>query len=237
MKSQFLGALALFSLLSGAASASTITIDYYQVANNGTNGDFGPCCSSPSPSTLPNIALGALLGPNGLPVSIGGPNPVQSVNGSNEILWWTNFTGSAVASLPFSDPSMYTPNGTGANNANFFQTAILSGVVTGTGSPITLTVTGDDDVLVYLDGTFVGGTPGVHGATTTNINLGTFTGDEALKIFFADRARTDAVLGISVVGGTIAAVPEPSTWAMMLLGFAGVGFMTYRRRKIAVLAA
>ena len=27
------------------------------------------------------------------------------------------------------------------------------------------------------------------------------------------------------------AVPEPSTWAMMILGFAGVGFMTYRRRK------
>jgi hypothetical protein len=27
-----------------------------------------------------------------------------------------------------------------------------------------------------------------------------------------------------------AAVPEPSTWAMMMLGFAGIGFMTYRRR-------
>ena len=26
------------------------------------------------------------------------------------------------------------------------------------------------------------------------------------------------------------AVPEPSTWAMMLLGFAGVGFMGYRRK-------
>ncbi|MDR3464470.1 MAG: PEPxxWA-CTERM sorting domain-containing protein [Xanthobacteraceae bacterium] len=30
-------------------------------------------------------------------------------------------------------------------------------------------------------------------------------------------------------GGTVAAVPEPSTWAMMILGFAGVGFMAYRR--------
>ena len=28
-------------------------------------------------------------------------------------------------------------------------------------------------------------------------------------------------------------VPEPSTWAMMILGFAGVGYMTYRRRKLA----
>ena len=29
----------------------------------------------------------------------------------------------------------------------------------------------------------------------------------------------------------VAAVPEPATWAMMLLGFAGVGFMAYRRRS------
>jgi hypothetical protein len=28
-----------------------------------------------------------------------------------------------------------------------------------------------------------------------------------------------------------AAVPEPGTWAMMLLGFAGVGFMAYRRKN------
>jgi hypothetical protein len=33
------------------------------------------------------------------------------------------------------------------------------------------------------------------------------------------------------------AVPEPSTWAMMILGFAGVGFMAYRRRNSAMLAA
>jgi hypothetical protein len=29
----------------------------------------------------------------------------------------------------------------------------------------------------------------------------------------------------------VAPVPEPSTWAMMLLGFAGVGFVAYRRRS------
>jgi hypothetical protein len=35
----------------------------------------------------------------------------------------------------------------------------------------------------------------------------------------------------NVVINTVDAVPEPSTWAMMILGFFGVGFMTYRRRK------
>jgi len=37
---------------------------------------------------------------------------------------------------------------------------------------------------------------------------------------------------------TASAVPEPSTWAMMILGFAGVGFMAYRRKsKPALMAA
>ena len=28
----------------------------------------------------------------------------------------------------------------------------------------------------------------------------------------------------------VPAVPEPSTWAMLLLGFAGLGFVAYRRK-------
>ncbi|SHK60541.1 PEP-CTERM protein-sorting domain-containing protein [Bradyrhizobium lablabi] len=35
----------------------------------------------------------------------------------------------------------------------------------------------------------------------------------------------------------VSAVPEPSTWAMLLLGFAGVGFMAYRRKSGAALMA
>lgn len=33
------------------------------------------------------------------------------------------------------------------------------------------------------------------------------------------------------IGNEVGAVPEPSTWAMMILGFAGVGFMAYRRKS------
>jgi PEP-CTERM motif len=38
-------------------------------------------------------------------------------------------------------------------------------------------------------------------------------------------------------GVTMTAVPEPSTWAMMLVGFGGLGFAAYRRRRGAVAAA
>jgi hypothetical protein len=41
----------------------------------------------------------------------------------------------------------------------------------------------------------------------------------------------DNVTGSATLDGVItAAVPEPSTWAMMVLGFFGIGFMAYRRR-------
>jgi hypothetical protein len=35
----------------------------------------------------------------------------------------------------------------------------------------------------------------------------------------------------------ISAVPEPSTWAMMILGFAGIGFLAHRRARKVKLAA
>lgn len=43
----------------------------------------------------------------------------------------------------------------------------------------------------------------------------------------------DATFSVTVASG----VPEPSTWAMMLLGFAGIGFVAYRRRSVATQAA
>jgi hypothetical protein len=37
--------------------------------------------------------------------------------------------------------------------------------------------------------------------------------------------------------GIANAIPEPSTWAMMILGFAGIGFMVYRRKNTALRVA
>jgi hypothetical protein len=80
----------------------------------------------------------------------------------------------------------------------------------------------------FLDGNFVGTwstglTPGSwtslsFGGTTVDSFVITSTGNDHNWLM------DDLVLGV-------AAVPEPSTWAMMILGFAGVGFMTYRRSR------
>jgi uncharacterized protein (TIGR03118 family) len=47
-------------------------------------------------------------------------------------------------------------------------------------------------------------------------------------LFFTDgiNGETDGLFG------SISTVPEPSTWAMLLIGFAGIGFLGYRRRPM-----
>jgi hypothetical protein len=65
-------------------------------------------------------------------------------------------------------------------------------------------------------------------AATANLTL-SFLPNGAWSGGFID----DVSLSTQVTG----AVPEPSTWAMMILGFAGVGFMAYRRKSKPVLRA
>jgi PEP-CTERM motif len=64
----------------------------------------------------------------------------------------------------------------------------------------------------------------------------TGTGSDTLAISALNSPSFYYVDDVSV-GAVNSAVPEPSTWAMMILGFAGIGAMTYRRRKSAMLAA
>ncbi len=69
-------------------------------------------------------------------------------------------------------------------------------------------------------------------------------GDDFLNLFNNSPAGWNNIpdgpnaIYVEYGGLGVSAVPEPSTWAMMILGFAGVGFMAYRRRvQVAALAA
>jgi len=98
------------------------------------------------------------------------------------------------------------------------------------------------DVSFFLD--LVGSTSipitvsfGDGNLTLTNPTTGqgfqefSFTGTATSGSTILNFGLTDSALsGLDDVSVT-AAVPEPSTWAMMLLGFAGVGFMAYRRKS------
>jgi len=69
----------------------------------------------------------------------------------------------------------------------------------------------------------------VHGqeANGTVQFLGTFTSLSWANPVFENW------YGFNVGFESVAAVPEPATWFMMILGFAGVGLIAYRRRDQA----
>ena len=72
--------------------------------------------------------------------------------------------------------------------------------------------------------------------TVTNATLaGLETANALGNIFIADILCGQTGCGgqTGVVDVHVRAVPEASTWAMMILGFVGVGFMAYRRKNSA----
>ena len=75
--------------------------------------------------------------------------------------------------------------------------------------------------------------PGTVATYSDTLTLGTTT---TLDFFILDYYLPDNAGGVAL--NISSGVPEPSTWAMMILGFAGVGFMAYRRKsKPALMAA
>jgi hypothetical protein len=107
-----------------------------------------------------------------------------------------------------------------------------------TGGTITLTGKGPEDG-VYIFGEQTGV---LHGFTTNGVEINVASGLETGHpgISEVTIGATGSIGFEFLPPGTnfilTPAVPEPSTWAMMILGFAGVGFMAYRRRNSAMLA-
>lgn len=73
-------------------------------------------------------------------------------------------------------------------------------------------------------------TPGSTNFTAETIS---FTSDiTGTGLFnFAGTVGNNGDTNVAVDAVQVASVPEPSTWAMMILGFVGLGFMAYRRKQ------
>ena len=125
-------------------------------------------------------------------------------------------------------------------------------ILTGKGGATVTLDNGDPTAMIYLSGSDVN-------ATATEITFN-FSGTDGGRLLFQDgpengqtywcnaASAPDCDQGKSVTPQTIAdpsfqnvpesgvqviagVVPEPSTWAMMLLGFAGLGFAGYRASR------
>lgn len=136
-------------------------------------------------------------------------------------------------------------DGLGAIAQQFFATIVgqtynISFMLAGNpdGGPVNKTV----DVIVN------GGVPQSFSFNTTGysaVNMGWSTesfnfvaGINLSSIAFQSTTTTNGPYYGPAIDNVIAsAVPEASTWAMMLLGFAGIGFMTLRRRRNSAVRA
>lgn len=85
-------------------------------------------------------------------------------------------------------------------------------------------------------------TPDYFSNTSTSGILFTFDGSNVGNLYLGDASQI--FLSVNTSGelfnpgdpGTltvsaVAAIPEPTTWAMMMIGFCGIGFLAYRRKS------
>ncbi len=170
-----------------------------------TTGSF-----SPAVSMLQFQGATASLAPLTSPVAVPDLGTFTLKTGTPE-----PFSGTFDLLVTFTQPAGTSPN-PGSFNADF-SGSITTGKGGQTGD-VMITFTKLSQSFAYAGGTFA------LTITTPQIDL-SFTGSK--------NAPVSSNVGGSIAfsqTGTVASVPEPATWALMLVGFAGAGVVGYRRR-------
>jgi hypothetical protein len=160
---------------------------------------------------------------------------VTGTVGQNNLL--VDFTSTSGSGLLNANPSgQATVSGGTGNTQLSFE---LANNATFTRSVFNINAATDGSVLIRVEGlNIIGGffqddftvdANGQNFFTVTSIN-GQLMTDISLTAI--NGATFEDVRQVRLGGGSVVStVPEPSTWAMMLLGFAGIGFMAYRRNR------
>jgi hypothetical protein len=196
--------------------------------------------------SLKSFLIGAVM------VTVSGAVPAYATeyltNGSFESGDFTGWTYTS-ANPTFSSvvPSSVLFNGQGAEDGNYYvgvgafvadnaslsqsfsdiagQTLKISGWISGDG--------GDPSVVTFNFSGFAGVTlsPVPDQKWTQYSFTTTASGFDTFSVGFGNDPGQLALDNFSV--SSVSAVPEPATWALLLLGFAGLGLLRYRRRSTA----
>ena len=123
----------------------------------------------------------------------------------------------------------------GNTGSNVFSAYFTGGIYAASAGTYSLTLNSDDASYLFING---GAAPvisdgGAHGDTPVTGLVSLAAGYNSFTIEYGNIYACCATTSLitNSVGATIGGVPEASTWAMMLVGFAGVGFASYRQMK------
>jgi fibro-slime domain-containing protein len=217
---------ALMCVAAAPANAVQVQIQSFSVAS-AANTDFhsDPCGSCSQFYTgMATFSGGQLIST--------GQNPNISEGAGTALNWWTPGSN-GVSSLGTTSTTLGVDQNMFVNGSNnqggLFKTAILTTSFVVSSGTASINYGGDDDVFLVVNGALVSQLGGIHGFSMGASDV-VGPGIYNVTLFYADRQITDARVVLNV-DGAISAVPEPSTWAMMILGFCGVGFMAYRRKS------
>jgi hypothetical protein len=166
------------------------------------------------------------------------PLAAASSPASAEVFDWS-LTGPSpdLGGVPFPGSGTITATPTGSTGV--FAIDTITGMVNGSDITGTSTFDGADNLLFTNGFAFVS-TSGISFETAAGqiVNIFSFFGQETSPTGNAYGELTSNPGAFGVGTFTLTAVPEASTWAMMLIGFAGLGIAGYRvAQKPAVAAA
>jgi len=97
----------------------------------------------------------------------------------------------------------------------------------------TFTVNHDDGLQLLIGGILVVNTPGPTAPVTTTVTYTGPTGTFAFDLVYGECCGAPAVLATSLPLQAAPAVPEPETYAMLLVGLGLMGFVARRRKQRA----
>lgn len=183
---------------------------------------------SPGSSTFESGGVSA----NGTPTGDAQPGSSQSTTFTFGTLGITSANQLALI-VNLSEPGSENPP-TVVTDAPY--TITLTGFTSSSATTPTFTASAPTNLTLEQIHGGVGGSGIVFALTNgEDTELNNFIASNPNYVLSVFASFSSASGGLDVIqAGHIAAVPEPSTWAMMMLGFAGLGFLAYRRKGISV---
>jgi PEP-CTERM motif len=208
--STLVGTLALMGVLAfpSGGQAATLTIDL---------NDYTSAVDSTPDLTLATVTVIDVTGGVSVKVALDSPATFFAVTGGAHITVGFNLDTSITAA----DITDTTPSSPG------FTTEVPTGNVPGGPGHFGVFTAGLQGTWNGTDNDFAGPID----FTIAGISTSDFVANSAGFIAVADLRGNVGTGDVGGATGTIVGTPEPSTWAMMLLGFAGLGFAGYRKAQ------